>query len=82
MIVVDAQLIPFGDYDLPSTYLCRLHIVNDGTGSRTRGNYNLTLFSKGVSPRVIKRGRIEDWPRNSRPAWRLIAKAFETLDLS
>lgn len=62
MIVVDAQLIPFGDHNLPSTYLCRLHIVNDGTGSRTRGNYDLTLYSKGVPHESLNEAELKIGP--------------------
>lgn len=81
MIVVDAQLVPFGNTKLPGTYLCRVHIINDGSGTRTRGNYEVKLFSKGLNPRLLKETEIKDWPRQSKPAWRLIAKAFEILDL-
>ena len=81
MIVVEANLVPFGDKNLPSKYLCRLEIINDCTGTTTHGNYHLRLYSAGVAPRIIKRGEIKNWPRKSQPAWRLIAKAFETLEI-
>jgi len=82
MIVVEAKLIPFGDFTAPSTTLCRLEIINDGTGTSTHGNYRLRLYSKGVSPRLLKKGRIDNWPRKSKAAWRLIAEAFKIMELS
>lgn len=59
--------------------LCRVEIANVGvneTGSR--GNYTVRLYARG-SGRLIRRARVENWPRNARPAWRLIAAAFEAL---
>lgn len=82
MIIVEARLIPHGDDLAPTTSLCKLHIINDGSGTKTRGNYDVMLYSKGDNPRIIRRGRIENWDRNGVPAWQLIAKAFQILDIS
>lgn len=81
MIILEAQLIPFGNVNAPRTRLCRVEISNDGSGTRTRGNYEAKLFSKGKSPRLLKVVRVENWPRKSKPAWQLIAKVFELLSV-
>ena len=81
MISVHSLLIPHGNPTVSAMQICKLQIINDGTGTGSNGNYDVLLYSRGEKPRVIKRGRIENWPRNSKPAWRLIAKAFAVLDL-
>lgn len=58
--------------------LCRVEIANDGTGSHTRGNYNVRLYARN-NGRLIRTARVENWPRNDRPAWRLLAAAMEAL---
>lgn len=77
MIVVTADLksaiSPSRDENL-----CRVEIGNDGTGTDSRGNYTVRLYARG-NGRLIRTARIENWPRNDRPAWRLIAAAMEAL---
>lgn len=58
--------------------LCRLEIANDGTGTATRGNYNVRLYARN-NGRLIRTARVESWPRNARPAWCLLAAAMEAL---
>lgn len=81
MIVVEAQLIPHNNKSAPRTNLCRVEIANDGSGTRTFGNYEVRLYSKGDSPRLLKTVRIVNWPRQRKPAWRLISEAFRLLDV-
>jgi hypothetical protein len=78
MIVVEADLWPGGFLDWKGENLCRVEIVNDGTGTRSRGNYDVRLFARN-NGRMIRTARVENWPRNSRPAWRLIQAALEAL---
>jgi hypothetical protein len=60
--------------------LCRVEIVNDGTGTTQRGNYDVRLYARGRNGRLIRRARIENYARNAQPAWRLIAAAFEAIE--
>jgi hypothetical protein len=62
-----------------SRSLGRLEIGNDGTGTATRGNYEVRLYSSGDRPRLIRTARVENFPRQAVPAWRLIQKAMEAL---
>lgn len=81
MIEVTAKLNRFGITPEEShSQLCRVEIANEGTGSATRGNYKVILFSK--SNAKIRECKIENWPRKARPAWRLIAEAFKALEES
>lgn len=59
------------------TELGRLKIVNDGTGTKDRGNYNVTKIGK--NGRVLSGARVEDHPRLSRSIFNLIRKALEAL---
>ena len=77
MIVVHAQLESAisPSRDRP---LCRVEIANDGTHpSPARGNYDVRLYSR--DGRHIRSARIENWPRDAKPAWRLIQAAMESL---
>jgi len=80
MIIVQGILVPFGDPNKPQTRLCEVHIVNDGTGIKNKMNYDVTLFSRGKNPRVIRKRRIENYKDRALPAWRLIAKAMQVLE--
>jgi hypothetical protein len=60
--------------------LASFTIINDGTGSQTRGNYTVHAFSK--NGRVIRSAEIKDWPRLSRPVGDLLAEALKALNYS
>lgn len=74
MINIPIDLWPLGD-DMKSRSLGRLTIANDGTGSRERGNYNVTIF--GADGRSIRTGKVLDWPRLSRPVFELVIAALQ-----
>lgn len=76
MIVVDVQLHSAITGDQES--LCRVEITNDGTGTSSRGNYKIKLYSRGTG-RLIRQASITGWPRNQKPAWRLIQAAMVAL---
>jgi len=79
MIVVAAKLFSSrGRHE--DENLGKLTITNDGTGTRTRGNYDIVLYSRGgKSSRKVREARIEDWPRNSKTAWDLVTAAVEAV---
>jgi hypothetical protein len=77
VIVVEANLLSAVSADRDES-LCRVEIVNDGTGSGSRGNYDVRLYARG-NGRLIRTARVEGWPRNAKPAWRLIQAAMEAL---
>lgn len=57
--------------------LGRLHIVNDGTGTPTRGNYYVDKIGK--RRRLLKTARVENHPRKSHTVFRLLRRALEAL---
>lgn len=58
--------------------LCSVEIANDGRGTASRGNYVVRLYARN-NGRLVREARIENWPRKSKPAWRLIQAALEAL---
>lgn len=53
-------------------------IVNDGTGTPDRGNYDVEQYDKHTK-RVVRKGRVENWPRNSKSPVQLLAAAIKAL---
>jgi hypothetical protein len=78
MIVVEAKLISAISPSRDAT-LCRVEIANDGTGTDTRRNYKVKLFSRGDQSRLIREVQLQGWPAKARPAWRLVEAAFAAL---
>lgn len=75
MIVIPIDLLPLGFTHNKRT-LGKVVIINDGTGDRKTGNYDITIV--GASDRAIRRGRVEGWPRQSRPVFELLLAALES----
>lgn len=59
--------------------LCTVVITNDGTASGSKGNYDVKLFARS-NGRLVRTARVENWSRNSHPAWRLLAAAMKALE--
>lgn len=59
--------------------LCKVVIINDGTGTPTRGNYDVKLYARS-NGRLVRTARVENWARNAHPAWRLLAAAMKALE--
>jgi hypothetical protein len=59
------------------TTLGTLEIVNDGTGSRLRGNYNVS--ARGKRNKLLRSARVENWPRTSKPPFALVSAALLAL---
>lgn len=60
MLEIEIRLNRHGRGKVVKT-LCTMTIVNDGTGSASRGNYDITI--SGADGQVFRKGHIEDWPR-------------------
>jgi hypothetical protein len=74
MLVIPIELWPFG-IEPEKRQLGKLTIANDGTGSSSRGNYDVTVY--GAHGRIIRTARVEDWPRQAKPVQGLILAALE-----
>ena len=74
MINIPINLWPYGD-DMREKSLGRIVIVNDGTGTVDRGNYYVRIFDG--NNRMIREGRVIDWPRKSRPVFELVLAGLQ-----
>lgn len=74
MIVVPVILDVYGAGKLHRT-LCTVHIINDGTGTDSRGNYIVRALSKSM--KVMREGKVENWPRKNRHVIDLVAEALK-----
>lgn len=76
MIVVTIDMWPKGDsgraYRLGS-----LTIINDGSGTKTRRNYNVEVQSALRMPLPRRNCCIERWPALTRPIFALVKAAIE-----
>jgi hypothetical protein len=53
-----------------------INIINDGTGTRERGNYQVQLL--GARGQLLREGSIETW-RRARPVEQLVLEALKVL---
>lgn len=74
MIVVEVKLVSAIDESRSRT-LGKMMIANDGTGSKTKGNYNATVV--GPNGGYGKGGRVLNYPREAVAIWNLIRRACE-----
>ncbi len=73
MLVVRIELWPLGDSSRCKT-LAIGTIVNDDTGTITRGNYRVQL--RDALGRLWKSGTVTGFPRKRLLAWDLLARAL------
>ena len=74
MIVVNVRLLSAISHDRDK-HLGTLTICNDGTGTKTRGNY--TVDFAGASGGKGKSGVVLDYPREAVEIWNLVRRACE-----
>ena len=75
MIRVTVELIPFG-VGIPQR-LGVMHIANDGTGTKNRGNYKAHVYRKG-SWQIAREGIVTNYPRLSYNIWRLVVRCLRS----
>jgi hypothetical protein len=75
LIRVTIELIPLGFENRKKT-IGELTIVNDGTGSQTSGNYQVTLM-KSSSKRIWKLGTVKNFPRKRLGPYDLLLRALQ-----
>lgn len=73
MLVIRVELWPKGD-GRRKKKLGEMRIVNTGTGTHERGNYVAEVDTQRRA--VWQVGEVEGFPRLSRHAWYLVAKAL------
>lgn len=78
MIVVKMELWPGGDQSRMKT-LGTINIVNDGTGTWSRGNYDVFVMQrgKGKGHKVWRRGKVTGHSRLSKSPYYLLLAALQ-----
>jgi len=61
------------------TTLATAKICNDGTGTKTRGNYRGIFFGK--DGRIMKDCAVLNWPRKARHVWKLVGECMKQAGL-
>jgi hypothetical protein len=74
MIVVEVKLVSAISPDR-SRPLGRLVLANDGTGSKTKGNYAAQFY--GGKGGFGKAATVRDYPREAVAIWNLVRRACE-----
>lgn len=77
MIVVKVEL--YSAITGQITEIGRMHISNDGTGTNSKGNYQVEQMRKNSKNVVVRRAQVFDHPRLSKSIWILIFKALVKL---
>ena len=78
MIVVKIELWPFG-FESRKREIGRMHISNEGTRTYedpNRGDYKVEVMRRGTIDKVQRKGKVENYPRNSYPVWTLVQRAL------
>ena len=75
MIRVTVELIPWGIGE--PQQLGVMHIANDGTGTKDRGNYHAKVYRKGTN-KVLRLGEVKEYPRLSYNIWRLVLRCLKS----
>lgn len=57
----------------------RMRIYNDGTGDGRRGNYVVERMRRGKPKTVQRTGRVDNYPRQSLPVWKLVRRAIDAV---
>jgi hypothetical protein len=70
MLRVTVELLPCGDESRRRT-LASMDIANDGTGTRTVGNYRGTLHAEYTGPHG-RHGNVFGYNRTSQSVWSLV----------
>jgi len=55
--------------------LCKILIINDGNGTKNRGNYSYSIWGK--NNRLMKQGHIKNWPRLAKHSILLLQAVLE-----
>lgn len=79
MIIVRIEL--YSAVTHRKTEIGKLYIVNDGSGSRRRRNYMVTVMRRRSSCRVTRRGFVKNHSSISVSVWTLVRKALQAAGL-
>jgi hypothetical protein len=76
MIVITIELVPRG-FAKNAQRKGRMIIANDGTGTKTTGNY--TVITENAIGSVVFQGRVRGFPRTKHGVWRLLKTVMDQM---
>lgn len=71
MIRITVELFPWGS-EKYKTKIGQIDIINDGSGTKNTGNYNIKLYRKGSNSTITKTGKIYNFPRLRKNIYELL----------
>jgi hypothetical protein len=71
MLRITIELVPFG-FDAQAEVLKTIYIVNDGTGTKTKGNYYMVRARPSKGKRLKHMADVKSWPRKRYGVLRLL----------
>lgn len=75
MLRVTVELLPLGDENT-KRHLGTIEIANDGTGTKSRGNYMVRTAIRGQPKQTWRRGVVEGFPRLELGVYDLLLRAL------
>lgn len=78
MIRIKIELVPFG-IESEKRGIGHITIENDGTGTKTNGNYNVKLSKIRLPNQLWKNGRVEGFPRRKLGAYDLLYRSLKNI---
>lgn len=79
MISIDISLWPHG-FANKAENLGRIEIINDSSGTATRGNYKVILYKKN-STQIWKQGEVKNFPRKRLGSYDLLLRGLKAVGL-
>lgn len=76
MLRVTVELVPFG-VESKKHEIAKMEIINDGTGTNTKGNYDVRVFVRN-SKHVMRKGKVSEHSRLAESVWTLVDKAIRS----
>lgn len=77
MLRITIELLPFGSIERRKV-LRTAEIVNNGTGTISKGNYDITFY--GETGEVYRKTKVTGYQRKQLGPWNLIQEAIKSLD--
>ena len=81
MLVVKIELWPYGNEN-EKEELGRMEIINDGSGTLRRGNYDVRVCRKDNYDKYVREGRVEGYARKSYSVWELVKRSLNNFSFT
>jgi hypothetical protein len=75
VIKITVELFPFG-LESSGKILSIMKIWNDGTGTKTKGNYRYRMSKTGRYELLWKEGEVKNFPRKRLNVWYLLLRVL------